>query len=58
MLFAPITEEARQQEWDTICTIARSNGFPLQTIHNLRNRIRTQKPKNTPTNTKMDRDHN
>jgi len=27
MLLTPITEQARQQEWKTICTIARNNGF-------------------------------
>ena len=29
MLTIPITEEARQQEWNIICTIARNNGFPI-----------------------------
>ena len=27
MLLTPITEQARQQEWKTTCTIARNNGF-------------------------------
>jgi len=27
MLLTPLTEQARQQEWKTICTIARNNGF-------------------------------
>jgi hypothetical protein len=35
MLSTLITEQARQQEWNTICTQARNNGFPLQIIHNL-----------------------
>ena len=35
----PITEQAKQQEWNTICTIAKNNGFPIQLIHNLRNKI-------------------
>ena len=49
MLSTSITKQARQQEWNTVCTIARNNGFPLQTIHNLRSKIiRTQKTKNTP----------
>ena len=30
MLTTPITEQAKQQEWNTICTIARNNVFPLQ----------------------------
>jgi hypothetical protein len=35
MLSVPKTNQARQQEWDTFCTIARNNGFPLRIIHNL-----------------------
>jgi hypothetical protein len=27
MLSTPITDQARQQEWDTICTIAKNSGF-------------------------------
>ena len=53
MLSTPITEQARQQEWNTICTIARNNGFPLQTILNVRNKIiRTRKTKYSHTYTK------
>jgi hypothetical protein len=37
-LFTPITEQAKQQEWETICTTARSNGFPLQIIDSSRNK--------------------
>jgi hypothetical protein len=52
MLSMPITNQARQQEWDTICTIARNNGFPLRTIHNLRKRInKTQKTDSNSTDT-------
>ena len=44
----PITEQTRQQEWNTICTIARNNGFLLQVIHKLRNKIiRAQNKKET-----------
>jgi hypothetical protein len=44
LLSMPITNQARQQEWNTICTIARNNDFPLRTVHNLRKRItKTQK---------------
>jgi len=50
MLSTPTTEQARQQEWDSICTIAMNNGFPLQIIYNLKNKIiKTLKAKNTPT---------
>jgi hypothetical protein len=44
MLPTPITEQAGQQEWNTVCTIARNNEFPLQIVDNLRNKImKTQK---------------
>jgi len=45
MRFTLITEQARKQECNTICTIARNNGFPLQTIQNVKNKwtIKTQK---------------
>ena len=36
MLLLPFTEQAKQQEWNIMCTIARNNGFQLQIIHNLR----------------------
>jgi hypothetical protein len=51
MLKIPITEQAQQQEWNTIHTIARNNGFPLQIIHNLKNKLilKTQKTENTLT---------
>jgi len=39
MLSTPITEQARKQERKTICIIARNNGFPLQTILNLKKRL-------------------
>jgi hypothetical protein len=39
MLSFPITDQARRSEWETICTIARNNGFPTQLIHNTRHKI-------------------
>jgi len=58
MISAPITEQARQQEWDTICTIARNNGFSLQIFHNLKNKIiKTQRQKYSHANTKKEMDH-
>jgi hypothetical protein len=48
MLFTPITDEARQQEWDTIRIIPKINGFPLRIIHNLKYKLmKTQKNDNT-----------
>ena len=52
MLPTPVTEHAKQQEWNTVCTIAINNGFPLQMVHNLKNKIvRTQETKNIPIQT-------
>jgi K+ transporter len=52
MLSTPITEQVRQLEWDTICTIAKNNCFPLWIIHNLKNKIvKTQKTENTSAQT-------
>jgi len=42
MITLPITEQAKQQEWNTLLTIAKNNGFPLRTIHNLRNKLITK----------------
>jgi hypothetical protein len=39
ILPTPIRDQARQQEWDNIRTIAKNNGFPLRIIHNLMNKI-------------------
>jgi len=39
MLALPIMEQSRQQEWKTILTIARNNGFPTHIIHSLRNKL-------------------
>jgi len=36
MITLPITEQAKQQEWNTILTIAENKGFPLHIIHNLK----------------------
>jgi len=48
-----ITEHAKQQAWDIFLTIAKNNGFPIQIIHKLKNKIRlkTQKTKVIPTKT-------
>ena len=32
----PITEQAKQQKWNTILTVAKNNRFPLHIIHNLK----------------------
>jgi hypothetical protein len=55
MITLPITEQAKQQEWNTIPTVAKSNGFPLQIIRKLKKKIilRKQKIKVTPTQTQQ-----
>jgi len=53
MITPPITEKAKQQEWNTILTIAENNGFPLHIIHNLKELIiKTQQTKTTQTHKK------
>ena len=42
MITLPITEQAKQQEWNTILTIAKNNRFPSHVIHNLRNILITK----------------
>jgi hypothetical protein len=50
MLSTTITEQARQQEWDTMCIIARNNGFPEHPQFKEQNNQYT-KDKNPPTQT-------
>jgi len=49
----PKTEQAKQQEWNTILSTARDNSFPLWIIHNLKNKLmlKTQQTKVTHTHT-------
>ena len=42
MITLPITEQAKQQEWNTILTIPKNNSFPSYIIHNLRNKLITK----------------
>jgi len=51
----PITEQAKQQEWNIILTKTRNNSFPLWIIHNLKNKLmlKTQQTKVTHTETKQ-----
>jgi hypothetical protein len=45
MLTLPITKQQQAQEWNTIQTIARRNGFPNQTIQRLKTKIENKKQK-------------
>jgi len=42
MITLPITEQAKQQEWNIILTIAKKNRYPSHIIHNLRNKLITK----------------
>jgi hypothetical protein len=55
MIKLPITKQAKQQERSIILFIAKNNGFPLQIIHKLKNKIilKTQKINITPTQTQQ-----
>jgi len=39
MIALPITEQYQQKEWKIILFVVENNGFPLQMIQNLRNKI-------------------
>ena len=52
MITPPITEQAKQEEWNTVLTVAKNNGFPLKIFRKLKKKIilKTQKV-HTHTNT-------
>jgi hypothetical protein len=52
VLTLPITQLAKQQEWNIILAIAQNNGFPLQIIHNLKKKLIAKKQKLPNTTTK------
>ena len=54
MITLPITKHAKQQECNTILSIAESNGFPLHIIHNLKHKLitKTQQRKTVQTRQK------
>jgi hypothetical protein len=52
MLSLPITNQAKQEEWNTIYTIAKNNVFPLKIIYNtLKTCTKTQRVDNATANT-------
>ena len=53
MIMLPIIQQAKLQEWNITVTIPRNNGFPLQIIHNLKNKLMliTQQTTAIPTHT-------
>jgi hypothetical protein len=44
MLTLPITESAKNQEWNWICTTAKNNGFPLHIIKRIKNNLLSPNP--------------
>jgi len=43
MTTLPITEKSKKEEWKTILTIAKNNGYPVSTINNLKTKLTTKK---------------
>jgi hypothetical protein len=58
MITLPITEQAKQQEWNLILTIARNKGFPLQIIHNPKNKLMLKLQQTKVTTTQKQRKKN
>jgi len=50
MLTLPIMEESKQEEWKTIITMAKNNGYPVGIINDLRTKLTSKKhQQHTPT---------
>jgi len=43
MLTLPITEESKQEEWKTMITMAKNNGYPVVIINDLRTKLISKK---------------
>jgi len=39
MITLPIAEKSKQEEWKTILTIAKNNGYPVNTINNFKTEL-------------------
>jgi len=48
MLTLPITEESKQEEWKTIITMAKKNGYPIGIVNDLRTKLVSRKPTTPP----------
>ena len=48
MLTLPITEESKQEEWKTIITMAKSNGYPVGIVNDLRTKLTSKKHQKHP----------
>jgi len=45
MIIFPITEKSKQEEWKTTLTIAKNNGYPVNTINDLKKKLIAKKQK-------------
>ena len=52
----PITESSKQNEWETMLTIARNNGYPVSMIHNLKTKLINGEKKQKETTTTRNND--
>jgi len=48
MLTLPITEESKQEEWKTIITMAKNNGYPIGIKNDLRTKLTSNKHQQHP----------
>ena len=48
----PITDKSKQDEWQTILAIAKNNGYPTSTIHNLKTKLISRKQNQKDDNNK------
>ena len=45
MITLSITEKSKQEKWKTILTIAKNNGYSVNTINNLKTKLTVKKQK-------------
>ena len=48
MLTLPITEESKQEEWKTIITMAKNNGYQIGIINDLKTKLTSKKHQQHP----------
>jgi len=51
----PITEQAKQQKWNTILSLAKNNRLPLHIIYNLKNKLIIKETTKNLTNTSKEK---
>jgi len=48
MITLPITEKSKQEEWKVVLTIAKNNGYPVNTIRDLKTKLIGKKHQQYP----------